>query len=58
MNNFNPNDYTLTELENMYDPYYMYSDDYSVFSKHSAISQAIRARKEAAQKENKEQSNV
>lgn len=54
MNNFNPNDYTLAELESMYDPYYMYSDDHSVFLKHSAISKTIRAHKEAIKKENKE----
>lgn len=58
MNNFNPNDYTLAELESMYDPYYMYSDDHSVFLKHSAISKAIRNRKEAAKEQNMEESDV
>jgi len=39
-------DYTLEELEKSFDPYYMYSDDFSVWSKHDAISKEIRARKQ------------
>ena len=39
-------DYTLEELKKSYDPYYMYSDDFSVYEKHRLIAAEIRARKE------------
>jgi len=52
MKNFNTDDYTLKELEQMYDRYYRYSDDHSIFMKHAAIEKAILRRQEAITDQN------
>ncbi len=52
MSNFDTSDYTLQELENMFDRYYRYSDDHSIFMKHSSIEKAIRHRKEIIEDQN------
>jgi len=38
-------DFSLEELEKSFDPYYMFSDDFSVWSKHNEISKEIQKRK-------------
>jgi len=49
---FNTDDYTLEELEEMFDSYYHYTDDHSVYTKHSAIEEAIYQRKKELEEKN------
>ena len=52
MSSFNADDYTLKELEDIFDRYYRYSDDHSIFMKHAYIEKSIRLRKEALEEQN------
>jgi hypothetical protein len=50
MYRLNLDQYSLEELENMFDKHYMYSDDHSVYMKNVQIQRTIRERKDALEK--------